>query len=144
MPHRMASKATATLANMLVHATPHTGRRPIRVLVTVVVACALIVAGLAQGLPSAHAAPSATKTAVVDHLHGCAPTTSHGHRTGSSKYLVPPCMSDFGCLLVVSIPATSPSFSKHFSWSRVAYWSRAEFVRGIESKPILGPPIRRV
>jgi hypothetical protein len=118
-------------------------RRIANLVIAAVMICALIGAGLTHGMPSTHAAPSNMITMSL-HEHPCEPTASHGVPMSPSQQSLPGCMTDFGCLLLVGIPASPTRVFEHVSWGSVAYWPHTTVVQGITSEPILGPPIRLV
>ena len=55
---------------------------------------------------------------------------------------IPPCVSDFGCVFLVSLPALPTlGFSTATEWSVVAYGGTSPSLHGRSIKPALGPPI---
>ena len=118
-------------------------RRIANLVITAVVTCALIGAGLTHGMAVAQAAPS-SMVGMTHHAHPCEPAASHGQPLSPDQQSLPGCMTDLGCLLIVGIPATPVRMSGRVSWAPVAYWPHTRAVQGITSEPILGPPIRLV
>jgi hypothetical protein len=119
-------------------------QRLTRLFFAVVMAFAFIGSGMAPLLPST-CATSPSMTMADAHDYPCeGMMIAHGQNTAPGKPALPGCMTDLGCLLAVGIPATPPRIAGHVAWARVAYWSRPDIVRGITSKPAIGPPIRRV
>ncbi len=52
------------------------------------------------------------------------------------------CLSDLGCIFLVSLPAPQLTISTGLAWSPVVYAMPSDAARGRSIKPDLGPPIR--
>ena len=51
------------------------------------------------------------------------------------------CVTDAGCIFMVSLPAPPTAFGTSLAWVSVHYAMAAETVPGHTIKPLLGPPI---
>ena len=57
------------------------------------------------------------------------------------KGMPPNCVTDIGCILLVSVPTPDLNLFTKTSWSSVIYDNASEALRGRTIKPALGPPI---
>jgi hypothetical protein len=57
------------------------------------------------------------------------------------KGMLPGCITDLGCIFLVSLPAPDLTLVTMTAWSSVIYDSASEGSRGRTIKPALGPPI---
>jgi hypothetical protein len=57
------------------------------------------------------------------------------------KGKLPNCITDIGCIFLVSVPTPDLNFFTTTSWSSVIYPNASEALRGRTIKPALGPPI---
>jgi hypothetical protein len=57
------------------------------------------------------------------------------------KGMLPNCVTDIGCIFLVSLPAPDLTLATMTAWSVVIYDNASEGVRGRTIKPALGPPI---
>jgi hypothetical protein len=57
------------------------------------------------------------------------------------KGMLPGCVTDLGCIFLVSLPAPDPTLVTVTAWSSVIYTGSSELLRGRSIKPALGPPI---
>ena len=57
------------------------------------------------------------------------------------KGMLPNCVTDIGCIFLVSLPAPDLTLATMTAWSLVIYDNASEGVRGRTIKPALGPPI---
>jgi hypothetical protein len=57
------------------------------------------------------------------------------------KGMLPNCVTDIGCIFLVSLPAPGLTLATMTAWSVVIYDNASEGVRGRTIKPALGPPI---
>ena len=60
-----------------------------------------------------------------------------------SKGMKSGCVTELGCIFMVSLPAANPGIATVIGWSPVTYTVSAEFLPGHSIKPALGPPISR-
>ena len=58
------------------------------------------------------------------------------------KGMLPGCVTDLGCIFLVSLPAPDLAFATVTAWSSVTYDHPSQGLRGRTIKPSLGPPIR--
>jgi hypothetical protein len=57
------------------------------------------------------------------------------------KGMLPNCMTDIGCIFLVSVPSPDLNLFTTTTWSSVIYHNASEALRGRSIKPALGPPI---
>ena len=57
------------------------------------------------------------------------------------KGMLPNCVTDVGCIFLVSLPAPDLTLVAMTTWSSVIYDNTSEGSRGRTIKPALGPPI---
>ena len=57
------------------------------------------------------------------------------------KGMLPNCVTDIGCIFLVSLPAPDLTLVALTAWSSVIYNNTSEGLRGRTIKPALGPPI---
>jgi hypothetical protein len=57
------------------------------------------------------------------------------------KGILPGCVTDLGCIFLVSLPASNITLFTVTAWSSVIYDNASEGLRGRSIKPALGPPI---
>ena len=57
------------------------------------------------------------------------------------KGMLPGCVTDLGCIFLVSLPAPDLRLVTVTAWSSVFYDTASEGLRGRSIKPALGPPI---
>jgi hypothetical protein len=57
------------------------------------------------------------------------------------KGMLPNCVTDIGCIFLVSLPAPDLTLATMTAWSSVIYDNASEGSRGRTIKPPLGPPI---
>jgi hypothetical protein len=60
------------------------------------------------------------------------------------KGMLPGCVTDLGCIFLVSVPTPDLTFVTMMAWSSVIYTGSSESLRGRSIKPALGPPISLV
>jgi hypothetical protein len=60
-----------------------------------------------------------------------------------SKGMKSGCITDFGCIFLVSLPAAHSVATTMIEWSMIAYATDPEFLRENSIKPPLDPPISR-
>jgi len=53
------------------------------------------------------------------------------------------CVTEIGCIFMVSLPAPDLAVTTPVVWSAVSYSVSSEFLDGRSTKPLLGPPISR-
>jgi hypothetical protein len=57
------------------------------------------------------------------------------------KGMLPNCMTDIGCIFLVTLPTPDVVLFTRTSWSSVTYDTTSNALRGRTIKPALGPPI---
>jgi len=57
------------------------------------------------------------------------------------KGMLPGCVTDLGCIFLVSVPSPDLTLVTMTAWSSVIYTGSSESLRGRSIKPALGPPI---
>jgi hypothetical protein len=57
------------------------------------------------------------------------------------KGMLPNCVTDIGCIFLVSLPTPDPNLFTVTTWSSVIYDNASEALRGRTIKPAIGPPI---
>jgi hypothetical protein len=57
------------------------------------------------------------------------------------KGMLPGCVTDLGCIFLVSLPAPNVALFTMTAWSSVIYTGSSQSLRGRSIKPALGPPI---
>ena len=57
------------------------------------------------------------------------------------KGMLPNCVTDIGCIFLVSLPAPDLTLVDMTAWSSVIYDNASKALRGRTTKPALGPPI---
>ncbi len=93
----------------------------------------------------------ATMFAVAPVANAASADMSHGmmHEPGGTgdkmpcKSTMPVCMTEFGCILMVGVPAPELALSTMVGWSSVSYAAAGESLRGRSIEPTLDPPISR-
>jgi hypothetical protein len=58
------------------------------------------------------------------------------------KGMLPGCITDLGCIFLVSLPAPDLTIASVTAWLSVTYDNPSQGLRGRTIKPALGPPIR--
>ena len=57
------------------------------------------------------------------------------------KGMLPGCVTDLGCIFLVSLPAPNVALFAVTAWSSVIYAGSSQSLRGRSIQPALGPPI---
>jgi len=57
------------------------------------------------------------------------------------KGMLPNCVTDIGCIFLVSVPTPDLTLITTTTWSPVTYDNAPDALRGRTIKPVLGPPI---
>ena len=91
------------------------------------------------------AAPSHAANAGMNHA-GMAGMMHDRQNPGDDKMpckgMLPGCITDLGCIFLVSLPAPDLAFATVTAWSSVTYDNASHGLHGRTIKPALGPPIR--
>lgn len=72
---------------------------------------------------------------------GMAQHQDHPRDTMPCKGKMPGCVSDLGCIFLVSLPAPDLTLVTETAWSSVSYDYAFQGLRGRTIKPALSPPI---
>jgi hypothetical protein len=112
--------------------------RLLRQIFSVLLVVAYVGATMIAVAPDAKAAPAA--------MHGMTMQAEDG--TGGTmpmrcKSMKPGCVTDAGCIFMVSLPAPPTALGTSLAWVSVYYPMAAETVPGHTIMPLLGPPISR-
>jgi hypothetical protein len=57
------------------------------------------------------------------------------------KGMLPGCVTDLGCIFLISLPAPNVTLFTVTAWSSVIYSGSSQSLRGRSIKPAIGPPI---
>ena len=98
-------------------------------------------------LPAApgHAANAAMNHAAMRGMMHHQDHQDHQDHPGDKmpcKGMLPGCITDLGCIFLVSLPAPDLAFATVTAWSSVTYDNASHGLHGRTIKPALGPPIR--
>ena len=116
-------------------------RMPVRLLrqiFSVLLVVAYVSAAIVAVAPVANAAPHAMAngmTMPADGMDGKMPMPCKSTKSN--------CVTDAGCIFMVSLPAPQLDIGTPFAWAFVDFPMVAESVPGHSIKPLLGPPISR-
>ena len=112
-----------------------------RVLILFVVT-AYIGAAMLQARPS-YAANAGMNHAAMSHtdMRGMVHDRDHPGDKSPCKGMLPGCVSDLGCIFLLSLPTPDLTLVTVTAWSSVSYESASQGLRGRTIKPALGPPI---
>lgn len=112
----------------------------LRQILTLVIVTAYIGATLLQAAPSY---ADTMNHAAMDHMAMSGMTHDEDQRGDKMpcKGMLPGCVSDIGCIFLVSLPAPDLTFITVTAWSSVSYDPASRGLRGRTIKPALGPPI---
>jgi hypothetical protein len=109
----------------------------LRQILTLLIVTAYIGATALQAVPSYAASGDmnyAAMAGMMDHQN-------HPGDTMPCKGKLPGCVTDVGCVFLVSLPAPDLTFITVTAWSSVHYDQPSQGLRGRTIKPALGPPI---
>ena len=84
------------------------------------------------------AASAATGSAAMNGMMHEEP--GHGDKM-PCKGMLPGCITDIGCIFLVSVPTPDLTLVTTTTWSSVTYDNASDALRGRAIKPRLGPPI---
>jgi hypothetical protein len=112
----------------------------LRQILTLLIVTAYISTTLQHVVPSYaadmnHAAMSHTDMTGMMHDQD-----NSGHKM-PCKGMLPGCVSDLGCIFLVSLPAPDLTLVNVTAWSSISYDNAPQGLRGRTIKPALGPPI---
>jgi hypothetical protein len=108
--------------------------RLLRQLMSMLLVTAYLSATIFATAPVAYAAPSETSGMMMkqDGTGDQTPMPCKGMKTG--------CVTELGCVFMVSLPAPDLTVTAAIDWSPVSYTVSSEFLDGRTTKPALGPP----
>ncbi len=109
--------------------------RLLRQIFSVLLVAAYLSATLIAVTPVANAAPGVMSGGMMMTQGG-----KDGELPMPCKSMKPGCVTELGCIFMVSLPAPNLSVGTLLAWSSVAYNVSSEFLRGRSTKPALGPP----
>jgi len=110
--------------------------RLLRQIFSVLLVVAYVSATIVAVAPAAKAAPMAhaMMTPMDDGTDGTMPMPCKSMKPGG-------CVTDAGCIFMLSLPAPHPDIGTPLTWAFVNFPMVAESVPGHSIKPLLGPPI---
>jgi hypothetical protein len=86
-----------------------------------------------------------TYAAHADMSHSSMNGMMHEHDSPGDKMpckgMLPNCVTDIGCIFLVSLPTPDLTLVAMTAWSSVTYLGSSQSLRGRSIKPPLGPPI---
>jgi hypothetical protein len=108
--------------------------RLLRQLISMLLVAAYVSATIFVTAPVAYAAPSEMSGMMMkqDGTGGEMPMPCKGVKTG--------CVTELGCVFMVSLPAPDLTVTATIDWLPVTYTVASEFLEGRSTKPALGPP----
>jgi hypothetical protein len=109
----------------------------LRRILTLLIVAAYIGATMFQVAPTYAANADATRSSMNGMMH------EHDGQDDKMpcKGMLPNCVTDIGCIFLVSLPAPDLTLVALTAWSSVIYDNTSEGLRGRTIKPALGPPI---
>jgi hypothetical protein len=108
----------------------------LRQILTLLIVTAYIGATMLPAAPT-HAANAGMNHAGMMHDH-----QNPGDNKMPCKGMLPGCVTDLGCIFLVSLPAPDLTLVGVTAWSSVSYNNSSQGLHGRTVKPALGPPIR--
>ena len=107
--------------------------RLLRQLISMLLVAAYLSATILLTAPVACAAPSEMSGMMMKQDMGDqTPMPCKGMKTG--------CVTELGCIFMVSLPAPDLTLAAAIDWLPVTYTVSSEFLDGRTTKPALGPP----
>ena len=109
----------------------------LRQILTLLIVTAYIGATMLPAAPSFAAGTQMHHAAMDGMMH-------HHENPGDKmpcKGMLPGCISDLGCIFLVSLPAPDLTLVGMTAWSSVSYDNASHGLHGRTIKPALGPPI---
>jgi hypothetical protein len=115
----------------------------LRQILTLLIVTAYIGATMLPAAPS-HAANAGMNRTAMSHsdMRGMMHDQDNPGEKMPCKGMLPGCISDLGCIFLVSLPAPDLTLVNMTAWSSVSYNNASQGLRGRTIKPALGPPIR--
>jgi len=114
----------------------------LRRILAVMIVIAYVGATMLQVVPS-YAANTGTNHARMSHIDMGGMTHDHNNPGDKMpcKGMLPGCVTDLGCIFLVSLPPPDVALVTVTAWSSVSYDNRPQGLDGRTIKPALGPPI---
>ena len=109
----------------------------LRHIVTLLIVTAYIGATTLQAVPGYAAAAHMNHAAMGGMMHD---QDNPGEKM-PCKGMLPGCVTDLGCIFLVSLPPPGLTFVTVTAWSSVSYDNPSQGLNGRTIKPALGPPI---
>jgi hypothetical protein len=109
----------------------------LRRFLALLIVTAYVGATVLQAAPTYAAKPDMSYAAMGGMMHE---QDSPGDKM-PCKGMVPGCVTDLGCIFLVSLPAPNVTLFTVTAWSSVIYPGSDQWLRGRTIKPALGPPI---
>jgi len=119
-------------------------RMPVRLLrrfLSVLLVVAYFSATILTVVPAALAAPARTADGTMAGMMMKA--DGMGDKMPTPCKMTPGCVTENGCIFMVSLLAPDLPVATPIVWSTIRYSMAAEFLDGRSTKPLLGPPISR-
>jgi len=111
--------------------------KPLRQILTLLIVTAYLGATVFQVAPVYAASADMNSGSMNGMMH-----EQHGQgEKMPCKGMLPNCMTDIGCIFLVSVPSPDLNLFTTTTWSSVIYHNASEALRGRSIKPALGPPI---
>ena len=111
--------------------------KPLYRILALLFAAAYIGATMLQAGPTYVASADMSGSSINGMMHE---QDGPGHKM-PCKGMLPNCVTDIGCIFLVSVPAPDLRLVTATTWSSVIYDSAPEELGGRTIKPALGPPI---
>ena len=114
----------------------------LRRILAVMIVIAYVGATMLQVVPS-YAASAGTNRAAMSHMDmgGMRHDQNNPGDKMPCKGMLPGCVTDLGCIFLVSLPPPDLTPVTVTAWSSVSYDNRSQGLNGRTIKPALGPPI---
>jgi len=114
----------------------------LRRILAVMIVIAYVGATMLQVVPS-YAASTGTNHAAMSHMDmgGMTHDQNNPGDKMPCKGMLPGCVTDLGCIFLVSLPPPDLTPVTVTAWSSVSYDNRSQGLNGRTIKPALGPPI---
>ena len=113
--------------------------RLLRQIFSVLLVAAYVSATILTSMPGANAAPAG----MADGMMMTTGQAGDAMPMPCSKGMKSRCVTDFGCIFMVSLPAAHFGVATRIEWSAITYTMADDFLREHSIKPALGPPISR-
>ena len=114
--------------------------KQLRQVLTLLIVTAYIGATLLQVTPSYAATGDMNHAAMGGMMHD----QDNPRDKMPCKGMLPRCVTDLGCIFLVSVPTPDLTLVTVTTWSSVSYENASPGLRGRTIKPALGPPISLV